>query len=314
MTDDSPLKELLAGGGFRFQPLKIAGIDNEPIFRLNEPEMAQQEICLFHDGVASGDEYAARLHGLIEQAMTDRKALPVVRFADGEYAFYRESLHCNGLYKQAESVAAIKEALPRHIDHMRILAATGLLAPLVHPGNSQPRKKGLLSLFRKDRGEGTALSFLDFLRKNGIALTGLNYIPFYVVYAYLATPVFRRAMNNRRICIATSDFDEQSCLRWFAEADSAPELIHIPIPESCVATRWESMAPDILARLPGNCDLCLVGAGIGSLGVCVDAAQARHIPAIDGGHVLNMMNGRVDKSAGPRLYTLRREAAASHDD
>jgi hypothetical protein len=33
-------------------------------------------------------------------------------------------------------------------------------------------------------------------------------------------------------------------------------------------------------------------------------AKRFSIPAIDAGHVLNMMNDRVDKSNGARLYTL----------
>jgi len=48
----------------------------------------------------------------------------------------------------------------------------------------------------------------------------------------------------------------------------------------------------------------VVGAGIGSLLVCVDVAQEFSIPVIDAGHVLNMINNCEDKSGGARLYTI----------
>lgn len=52
--------------------------------------------------------------------------------------------------------------------------------------------------------------------------------------------------------------------------------------------------------------LCLVGAGIGALLVFVDVAHKFSIPAIDAGHVLNMMNGCEEKSGRPRLYTIHK--------
>jgi hypothetical protein len=64
------------------------------------------------------------------------------------------------------------------------------------------------------------------------------------------------------------------------------------------------MRETALARIPAGVDVCLVGAGIGALQVCVDIAERFFVPAIDAGHVMNMMNGRVDKSGGPRLYTI----------
>ena len=48
------------------------------------------------------------------------------------------------------------------------------------------------------------------------------------------------------------------------------------------------------------------GAGVGALPICVDAAVRFSIPILDAGHVLNMMNGREDKSKGLRMYTLRK--------
>ena len=53
------------------------------------------------------------------------------------------------------------------------------------------------------------------------------------------------------------------------------------------------MKEGILKQISPETDLCIVGAGIGSLPVCVDVAMRFSIPAIDAGHVLNMMNDRV---------------------
>jgi hypothetical protein len=56
--------------------------------------------------------------------------------------------------------------------------------------------------------------------------------------------------------------------------------------------------------IPSDTDICLVGAGIGALLVAVDVSKKFNIPAIDGGHILNMMNSREDKSNGDRMFTL----------
>ena len=56
--------------------------------------------------------------------------------------------------------------------------------------------------------------------------------------------------------------------------------------------------------IPQDVDLCLLGAGIGALLACVDVAETFNVPAIDAGHVLNMMNAREDKSNGARMYTI----------
>ena len=61
---------------------------------------------------------------------------------------------------------------------------------------------------------------------------------------------------------------------------------------------------EILRMMPPDTELALVGAGVGALLICVDVAERCAIPAIDAGHVLNMMNAREDKSKGSRMYTL----------
>jgi hypothetical protein len=113
-------------------------------------------------------------------------------------------------------------------------------------------------------------------------------------------------MNSKKICILNSEYNKESCSNWFAQFSSHPNLSFVDIPAEYIATRWEEIKKEILNKIPPETDLCLAGAGVGALLVCVDIAQTFSIPAIDAGHVLNMMNSRVDKSNGARLYTLRK--------
>ena len=111
----SNLERMIASGEFRFDHLVLRDIDNTQVIQINAPDMVEQEICLFHENTLIGDEYVERLHDFIQSGVEDRRPSPVARFADGEYAFYRYSLHCNGLYQQAESVDAIRTAMPLHV-------------------------------------------------------------------------------------------------------------------------------------------------------------------------------------------------------
>ena len=117
---------------------------------------------------------------------------------------------------------------------------------------------------------------------------------------------FIKALDGKRVVIVSSEFNEDACFKWFSEQGCVPELNFVEIPDSFVATGWGSIKEGVIDEIPADCNLCIVGAGVGSLLVCVDVARIVKAPVIDAGHVLNMMNGRVDKSAGPRLYTIRR--------
>lgn len=304
MKTPDPIERLTSGGTFSFRRLDISGIDNDPVFRVNDPKMVREETCLFHRDVHSGNDYVKRIGDRVAEAVAHRKPLPVVRFADGEYAFYHFDLACNGLYQQAESQSAIRESLPMHAAALRELARTGFLAPLVFPGNIEEPATGWKALFRHWRRRPSATTFLRYLEETGIPLTGENYVPFYAVYAYFSSAAFARLMDGRRLAILNSDSDGAACARWFEGHGSRPRIELVDIPNSYVATRWNDMKEDVLGRVPAGADLLLVGAGIGALPVCVDAAVRFGVPAVDAGHVLNMMNDRVDKSNGARLYTL----------
>jgi len=306
MTDDHELGKLIDIQDFRFDRLKFDSIDNSSIFQRKGADLIQQEFCLFHHEVKTGKDYFAMFHNRIKESMEKRMPLPCVRFADGEYAFYRESLSCNGLYKQAESGRAIKAAMPMHIEGIRELTETGIMAPLIFPGNIIPQKHGLLSLLTKKK-DNSALQFLRFLRKNGITLSKNNYIPFYTIYAYLTSTNFKSLVNGKNVCILTSEFNEKTCEHWFKEAASLPDVTFVKLPDAFVATQWRSIREKIIEQVHDDNDICLVGAGIGSLLVCVDVAREKSIPAIDAGHVINMINGQEDKSEGARLYTLRKQ-------
>lgn len=298
--------KLLDSGEFRFARLDLPDIDNGPVVRAYAPEILEEETCLFHRGVAEGVDYLALLHNFVERGMTERRPAPVVRFADGEYAFYKLTLGCNGLYRQAESVEAIRKAMPLHIDAFRRLTASGKMAPLIFPGNiGRGRKRAFFSFFRRSE-EVSSASFLNFLQGHGIALTGENYIPFYAVYAYLTSEAFARLVDGKRLCILNAEYNPDACREWFARFASKPEIVFTEIPAEYVATRWEAMREGILGRISPNTDLCLAGAGVGALMVCVDAAARYAIPVLDAGHVLKMMNGGEDKSKGLRMYTLRK--------
>jgi len=283
----------------------IENIDNNEVAKIFSPEILREEYCLFSNTVHSGDEYIRLLHSRVVQSIENRTPLPVVRFADGEYAFYRYTLGCNGLYQQAESVEAIGHAMPRHVAALTYLAGRGILAPLIFPGNSQIPERPFLTL-KKDKRDATGAEFLDFLQQNHILLTPANYIPFYVIYAYLSSPAFAQAVDSRSICILNSDNNKESCGRWFNQMNSFPKLSFVDIPKEYVATQWNTFKTAILEQIPVQTDLCIIGAGVGALLVCNDIAEKLSLPAIDAGHVLNMMNDRVDKSNGARLYTLRK--------
>jgi hypothetical protein len=299
------LDDLISQSLFRFDYLSIAEIDNDPVVKLFSPAVLEQEMCLFAKMIKSGNDYCQFLHRRIVDSMQKRLPLPIVRFADGEYAFYNKTMGCNGLYKQAESVSAIEKIIPLHITALKYLAAQGLFAPLVFPGNSHIREKGVLSFFQSKK-DSSGADFLDFLNSSCIALAPDNYIPFYVVYAYLTSAEFAAAMNGKKICILNSEYNEMPCYDWFARHKSRPEIDFVPIPAEYVATQWEEYKKELLNMIHSDTALCLAGAGAGALLICTDVARALSIPAIDAGHILNMMNGRADKSNGARLYTLRK--------
>jgi len=301
------LEQLIKNQTFRFERLILKGIDNSPVFKFHSSKISDQETCFFHWDTSHGDDYFEILHNFIKKGLKNGRMSPVVRFADGEYAFYENNLSCNGLYQQAESVEAIKKSMPLHIEALKVLAESGKITALIYPGNTQHEKKGFFSFLHKPKSDNSASKFVEFLFNSNIELNGDNYLPFYVVYAYLTSKSFADLVDSKKICIINSECNINSCIKWFERLSSYPDITFTEIPDSYMATEWGSIKEKTLSQIPSNTDLCLVGAGIGSVLVCVDVAKKFSIPAIDAGHVLNMMNGREDKSNGPRLYTIHKD-------
>ena len=287
--------------GFCFESIDDERLANQKIIS-QRPKLARETISLVHSSRTSLQANVQYLHERILAAMAMREALPIIRFADGEYAFYSLSLACNGLYKQARSRQEIQAVLAKHIHALEYVQAKGFIAPLIFPGNLQfsPSLKKILGLKEKP---GSALSFIRLLSSHGIRLTPDHYIPFYAIYAYLTSNTFLSACGGKNICILNSDLNMKLANEWFNKGGSGARVSYVCIPSEYVAISWQQYKNDILLQIPRETDICLVGAGIGSLEVCADVSQSFSIPAIDAGHVINMINSRVDKSAGARLFT-----------
>jgi hypothetical protein len=288
-------------GGFCFRSIDDERLANQKIIS-QRPKLARETISLVHSSRTSLQANIQYLHERILAAMAMREALPIVRFADGEYAFYSLSLACNGLYKQARSRQEIQAVLANHIHALKYVQTNGFMAPLIFPANLQfrPSLKKILGIKEKP---GSSLSFIRLLSSYGIHLASDSYIPFYAIYAYLTSNKFLSACNGRSICILNSDINMEAANEWFNKGGSRVRISSVCMPSEYVATSWKQYKNDILSQIPRETDICLVGAGIGSLEVCADISQSFSIPAIDAGHVLNMISSRVDKSAGARLFT-----------
>ncbi len=295
-----PLRKALSGG-FYFRSIDDERLANQKLIS-QRPKLVRETISLVHSSRTSLQANIQYLHERILAAMAMQKSLPIVRFADGEYAFYSLSLACNGLYKQAQSQQEIQAVLANHIHALKYVQTNGFMAPLVFPGNLQfrPSLKKILGIKEKP---GSSLSFIRFLSSHGIHLAPDSYIPFYAIYAYLTSNKFLSACDGRSICILNSDINIEAANEWFNKSDSRVRISSVCMPSEYVATSWKQYKNDILPQIPRETDICLVGAGIGSLEVCSDISQSFCIPAIDAGHVLNMISSRVDKSAGARLFT-----------
>lgn len=304
LSESKKRKELLEAyqsAGFSFRTLGIRGIDNSEALAIS-PFLSDQEVALMASDMLDGDAYLQQIEGAVRSAVEQRKALPMVRFADGEYWFYSLSLRCNGLYRQAESVKHIRAAIPEHIRALQYVSENGFLCPLVFPQNAFPKKRKLRDVLRgKNRG-GSALDLLLLLDRNGVQLNSKNYMPFYVIYAYLASTSFFSLVNGRKVCLINSDVDLKNARDWFSRHNSNPELCHVPVPEKYMATRWPEVKDDVLRQIPDDVDLCLAGAGIGAALICASVAAEKSCPVIDAGHIFNIIHNNEKKRGRPRLF------------
>lgn len=293
----------LREAGFRFDRLRIDGMDNAAAIERFGDSMREQETTLMAPDIVDGNAAIANLHAFIWGR--GRTAAPVVRFADGEYAYYRRYLKgCNGLYAQAESIAAIAAAEPTHIEALRFVGQHGQLCPLIYPGNSGPVRSPMQRLLRKFPEQSSLSEWLAYAAAAGVVLTPGHYTPFYAVYGYLCGPAFARAVDGRHVLLLNDTYNEAAARDYFARHNSHPRITHVSLPASYVATRWTEIKEALMAQYPDDVDIALVGAGAGALLVCADTARRLNIPAVDAGHFLNMLNDKLDKSGGVRLFTV----------
>lgn len=287
------------GDQFLYKKLSFNNLNNN-FFLSNNPHKSIEEFCIFHKSINNGDEYLQLLAERVRKSICERSAFPIVRFADGEYAFYNFSLKCNGLYQQAESKKTIAQAIPTHVQALHTLAKYGVLAPLLFPTFSRN------NLQDGDTNQNSGVDFMRFLKSNEISLTQDNYFPFYSIYAFLTSSFFSEIIQDRSICIVNPDFNFKTCEEWFSKSGSNPQITNVKIPRNFLATQWPSFRQSIIAKVGVRPDIFLVGAGVAALPVCVDLAMRFSATAIDAGHVVNMMNDMEHKSSGPRLFTYPR--------
>jgi hypothetical protein len=293
----------LLGQCFEIKKMVVEGISNDALLAKNGHKQNLEEYLVMSRNVNTGSAYLALAMDIILEAIRAHRPLPIVRFADGEYEFYELTMKCNGLYQQARSVEEINQSIPMHVSSLKYVTQNGMIAPLLFPGNLVQMKHW--NPFGKPHGNNQGEKFLEFLAAENIKISDGNYLPFYAVYALLTSEIFSHSMNGKKICIVNSDYEESQCNDWFVRRGSQPVVCGVKIPATYIATQWESMRNDVLKQIPDGVDLFLVGAGIGALLVCADLSQKYLVPAIDAGHVLNMMNGKVGKSNGDRLYTFQ---------
>lgn len=273
--------------GFRLACLNFSALNQQ------QDVPSSSEWSFFGDDTSSGDEYLLRLHHCIETAIQQHKPFPLVRFADGEFAFYRKSMNVNGLYTQASNESEIEAVLPYHIEALRHVAFFGRLCPITY----------LYSISWVTLKE--CLEFIGFLYHNRIDFVPGNYIPFYAVYAYLTSYTFMYLIADKNVCVVTDEFDAGAFEVWTAQFNVKVNYRFVQIPSSRIAVEWHLHRDDTLSKITNDTDLVLVAAGAGAGPVCADVALKFNIPAIDAGHVINLMNNKVQRSNGHRLYTYR---------
>ena len=158
----------------------------------------------------------------VRKGMSERKGShrPI---RDGEYAFYRLSLGCNGLYEQAESVEAIRRAIPAHAEDLRHVAGTGLLAPLVFPGNVGPVRRRFPA-FWKRWGDDGAARFLRVPSGSTASCSEGRTTSRSTSFTRTSPRAFssRPSWTAGRYAILNSDIDMASCAAWFSALPSRP--------------------------------------------------------------------------------------------
>lgn len=252
----------------------------------------------------------------IEQAIENKKFLPVVRLCDGEYIFiigkniaskrlsffkrlkinskeflkqlinYKlvaggENRYKSGTYTAKER----KEFLQTYLDNIRDISKSGIMALHLSWG-TVPFTEGLWPKLKKH------------FDQNNIFIDSENYVPFYFVYALLAGSKSKLIFENRNILVING-----------AEGDKKYSIINQLYKRGVKKVIWKTISTDRslfdkldLNIVDLNVDLVLVGAGIGKLNI-LKQLSVLNAPCIDIGFYFEILANEKLKFERTMCYT-----------
>ncbi len=139
-------------------------------------------------------------------------------------------------------------------------------------------------------------AFRRWLDEHGIALTPLNYVPFYFVYPLLTGPHRGRVLGgNRVLVIHSATGSKQAAIRRSLLDEGVTEVMWHAI------SRDRSLYDVVpVEKFIGQVDLCVFGAGIGKPAI-LRQLKPLNVPCIDVGYVMEVW---ADPSvASSRIFT-----------
>lgn len=136
-----------------------------------------------------------------------------------------------------------------------------------------------------------------WLDENQVPVSQANYVPFYLVYAFLLGQDVRQLMTSRRVLVVTSDVTgaKAPAIGRALGALGADSVAFASISPS------KSMFDRIDLRRIGQVDLVLIGAGVGAVNV-LEQVEPLGALSIDAGAVLDCY-WQPEKFVGRRAFT-----------
>ena len=241
---------------------------------------------------------------MVQKAIARKTAMPIVRFADGEYAFYRYPWMQRPLPAGRERGGDPQGPALARRGHANACPPRQI-APLVFPGKRGKRNGGSFP-FCANRRRMTRRSVFSIFSPQTVSSSRRQLRPFLRCLRLSRDRPFCKAARRQiglrgqpgiqresfEVGSRRSRAPRGSCTRRFAES-------------SCHPLGYD--AGERAVEHPARCRFLPRRGGRRGPAGLRRHGRALPIPAIDAGHVMNMMNDRVDKSNGPRLYTLWKE-------
>ncbi|KHJ39129.1 hypothetical protein PBAC_07290 [Pedobacter glucosidilyticus] len=246
---------------------------------------------------------------VIENAIVERKFLPICRMSDGEFIFcVGEQLPSKRLGTLYRLRYFIRRKLAKIIKGTDFKAAT---LPNV-PSGSYSQKEislikekyanyikkisemGILALdftvFNEPFQEQYFKPFYNWLNKNKIYLNTKNYYPFYFVYMALLGEQKVTILNKRNILVVHSAKDKKR------------EKINSELTKyEVLNVEWLSISSDRslydqinVSQLKSKPDLILIGAGVGKPNIILQLEQLS-VPCLDAGYVFEVWYDDANK-------------------